>query len=59
MFDRLMHLPFGPVTHQAEEHAELPEVVPIEDLTAGALDAAAQEIAQEQEENATWPTATA
>lgn len=54
-----MHLPFGPTPATPEEHAELPEVVPIEDLTAGALDAAAQEIAEEQEETATWPTATA
>ena len=54
-----MHLPFAPATQQPEEHAELPEVVPIEDLTASALDAAAQEIAEEQEETATWPTATA
>jgi hypothetical protein len=54
-----MHLPFGPATQAAEEHAELPEVVPIEDLTAGALDAAAREIAEEQEGVSTWPTATA
>lgn len=52
-------MPFGPMTPQPEEHAELPEVVPIEDLTAGALDAAAREMAQEQEETAAWPTATA
>lgn len=52
-------MPFGPMTPQPEEHAELPEVVPIEDLTAGALDAAAREMAQEQEGAATWPTATA
>lgn len=54
-----MHLPFGPVTHQPEQHSELPEVVAIEDLTAGALDAAAQEIAAEQEKTTTWPTTTA
>ena len=54
-----MHLPLGPVTQQTEEHAELPEVVAIEDLTAGALDAAAREMAQEQGAAATWPTATA
>lgn len=54
-----MHLPLGPVTPQIEEHTELPEVVAIEDLTAGALDAAAREMAHEQEESATWPTATA
>lgn len=47
------------MTQQAEQHTELPEVVPIEDLTAGALDAAAREMAQEQEEAASWPTATA
>ena len=47
------------MTQQPDEHTELPEVVPIEDLTAGALDAAAREMAQEQEETATWPTATA
>lgn len=38
-----MHMPLGSI----QEHAELPEVVAIEDLTAGALAAAAQEMAQE------------
>lgn len=42
-----MHLPFVPAEHHAEEHVELPEVVPIEDLTTRALDAAAQELAEE------------
>jgi len=54
-----MHLPFVLAAHHPEEHAELPEVVPIEDLTTRALDAAAREIAEEQEEASTWPTATA
>lgn len=43
-----MNLPFGEATHEPEEHLELPEVVPIEDLTARALDAAAREIEREQ-----------
>lgn len=54
-----MHPPLGPAVQQTGQHAELPEVVPIEDLTAGALDAAAREIAQEQEGAAAWPIATA
>lgn len=54
-----MHLPLAPMAPQPEQHTELPEVVAIEDLTAGALDAAAREMAHEQEESATWPTATA
>ena len=54
-----MHLPLGPMAQQTEEHAELPELVAIEDLTAGALDAAAREMAHEQDEAAAWPTATA
>lgn len=54
-----MHLPVGPATEQPEEHVELPEVVPIEDLTSRALDAAAEEIAHEQEEAAPWQTPTA
>jgi hypothetical protein len=53
-----MHLPFVRAADDAEEH-ELPEVVPIEDLTTRALDAAAREIAEEHEEAAKWPTATA
>ena len=42
-----MHPPFGSTAQQSDEHVQLPEVVPIEDLTALALDAAAREIAQE------------
>ncbi len=42
-----MHLPFGAATHQVAQHSELPEVVPIEALSASALDAAAREIAEE------------
>lgn len=54
-----MHLPLGHAVHQSEEHLDLPEVVSIEDLTVRALDAAAREIAEEQQEGSTWPTATA
>ena len=54
-----MHLPFGLATTDPDEHVELPEVVPIEDLTARALDAAAREIEKEQQEDPSWPTATA
>jgi hypothetical protein len=54
-----MHLPFGSTTQESDDRSELPEIVPIEDLSARALDAAAREIAEEHEEAPTWPTATA
>lgn len=54
-----MHLPFLPTVAQTEEHSDLPEVVAIQDLSGRAIAAAAREIAEEQEEAATWPTATA
>lgn len=47
----LMRLPLhGPGEHEAEAH--LPEVVPIEGLSSGALEEAAEEIAHEHEEEA-------
>jgi hypothetical protein len=46
-----MFAPFvGPVTGPEDEEAELPEVVAIDDLTTGAIDAAAAEIAADDEE---------
>ncbi|MGH2379536.1 MAG: hypothetical protein ACRDGT_13850 [Candidatus Limnocylindria bacterium] len=48
-----MHLPVGPATATEAEHGELPEVVPIDDLSPSALDAAAREIDEEQEGAAT------
>jgi hypothetical protein len=58
-----MHLPFGPPTYTApEEHAELPEIVPIQELSSRAIDDAAREMAAEpatEEEIEQWPTATA
>lgn len=55
-----MHLPFGPATYDTpEEHAELPEIVPIQELSAHAIADAARELAEEQEEEIhTWPTVT-
>ena len=63
---RSMHLPFGPATGATGEPSELPEVVPIEELSPRALDTAAREIAEEQpaptgpeeKEDPPWPTAT-